>query len=82
MVRFLLRHGLVRVVGGRLVPALMVWDLAVLANRTRRIPVVDRGLRRGASAARDGLGTVVRRGSDRARRTRDRRRSADPTDRA
>ena len=52
MFRFLVRHGLVRVVGGRLVPALMVWDLAVLANKTRQIPIVDRGLRRGASAAR------------------------------
>jgi hypothetical protein len=77
MVRFLLRHGLVRVVGGRLVPAMMVWDLAVLANRTRRIPIVDRGLRRGASAARDGLGTVVRRGSGGVRRTRGRRHHAD-----
>ncbi len=51
MFRFLVRHGFVRVVGGRLVPILMVWDLAVIANRVRQIPAVDRGLRRGASAA-------------------------------
>jgi hypothetical protein len=80
MVRFLLRHGLVRVVGGRLVPAMLVWDLAVLANKTRQIPIVDRGLRRGATVAVDGLGTVVRRGSRRARRTRLRRRPAHPRD--
>jgi hypothetical protein len=52
MFRFLVRHGLVRVVGGRLVPVMIVWDVAVIANRVRQIPVVDRGLRRGASAAR------------------------------
>jgi hypothetical protein len=79
MFRFLLRHGLVRVVGGRLVPALLVWDLAVLANRTRRIPVVDRGLRRGASAARDRLGSVVLPGSGRRRARRGSRgRPSDP----
>jgi hypothetical protein len=60
MLRFLMRHGLVRMVGGRAVPALLVWDLAVLANRTRRIPVVDRGLRRGAGAARRGLEAAAR----------------------
>ncbi len=80
MFRFLLRHGLVRVVGGRLVPALMVWDLAVLANKTRRIPIVDRGLRRGASAARGGLGSVVRGGPGRVRRRGTRRRRAEPGD--
>ena len=42
MLRFIARHGLVRVIGGRAVPALMLWDLAMLANRTRQIPVVDR----------------------------------------
>lgn len=52
MFRFLVRHGLVRVVGGRLVPVLIVWDVAVIANRVRQIPAVDRGLRRGANAAR------------------------------
>jgi hypothetical protein len=51
MLRFLARHGLVRVVGGRAVPVLLAWDLIVLADRMRRIPVVDRGLRRGAGAA-------------------------------
>ena len=51
MLRFVARHGLVRLIGGRAVPALFLWDLAMLANRTRRIPAVDRGLRRGASAA-------------------------------
>ena len=51
MFRFLVRHGFVRVVGGRLVPILLVWDLAVIANRVRQIPAVDRGLRRGAAAA-------------------------------
>ncbi len=80
MVRFLLRHGLVRVVGGRLVPAMLVWDIAVLANKTRQIPIVDRGLRRGASAARDGLGSVVLAGSSRARRRESRRRRDDPGD--
>ena len=68
MIRFLVRHGLVRVVGGKLVPALMVWDIAVLANKTRRIPIVDRGLRRGATAARHGVGSAVRRGVGRTRR--------------
>ncbi len=51
MLRFLVRHGAVRVVGGRLVPILLVWDVAVIANRVRQIPAVDRGLRRGATAA-------------------------------
>ena len=79
MIRFLLRHGAVRVVGGKLVPALMVWDIAVLANKTRQIPVVDRGLRRGATAARDGLGSAVRYGVDRRpRRVLGRRRRVDP----
>jgi hypothetical protein len=50
MLRFLLRHGAVRMIGGRAVPVLMLWDLAMLANRARKIPVVDRGLRRGAAA--------------------------------
>lgn len=59
MIRFLLRHGLVRFVGERAVPAMIVWDIVVLADRTRRIPMVDRNLRRGAGAARRGLGAVV-----------------------
>ena len=50
MMRFLLRHGAVRLIGGRAVPALMLIDLAMLANRARKIPVVDRNLRRGAGA--------------------------------
>jgi hypothetical protein len=50
MLRFLIRHGAVRMIGGRAVPVLMLWDLAMLANRARKIPVVDRGLRRGAAA--------------------------------
>jgi hypothetical protein len=67
MIRFLLRHGAVRVVGGRLVPALMVWDIAVLANKTRQIPIVDRGLRRGATAARHGVGSAAGYGMRRTR---------------
>ena len=47
MMRFLLRHGAVRLIGGRAVPALMLIDLAMLANRARKVPVVDRNLRRG-----------------------------------
>ena len=58
MVRFLLRHGMVQFIGGRAVPVLVVWDVVVIANRARRIPVVDRGLRRGVGAARRGFGTV------------------------
>lgn len=59
MVRFLLRHGLVRLIGGRAVPVMIVWDVVVLTDRVRRIPVVDRGLRRGVGAARRGLGTAL-----------------------
>ena len=59
MVRFLLRHGLVRFIGGRAVPVMVAWDVVVLANRARRIPVVDRGLRRGVGAARRGFGTAL-----------------------
>ena len=59
MLRFVMRHGLVRLIGGRAVPALLVWDAVVLANRARRIPVVDRGLRRGASIARRGVISAV-----------------------
>lgn len=55
MLRFVMRHGLVRLIGGRAVPALFVWDALVLANRARRIPVVDRGLRGGATLARRGV---------------------------
>jgi hypothetical protein len=50
MMRVLLRHGAVRLIGGRAVPALMLIDLAMLANRARKVPVVDRNLRRGAAA--------------------------------
>jgi hypothetical protein len=59
MLRFVMRHSLVRLIGGRAVPALLVWDALVLANRARRIPLVDRGLRRGAGLARRGLGSVA-----------------------
>lgn len=59
MFRFLLRHGAVRMIGGRAVPVLMLWDLAMLANRARKIPVVDRGLRRGAAAAADRFATTI-----------------------
>lgn len=59
MVRFLLRHGMVRLIGGRAVPVMVVWDVVVLADRARRIPVVDRGLRRGVGAARRGFGTAL-----------------------
>jgi hypothetical protein len=51
MLRFIARHGLVRMIGGRAVPALLLWDLAVMANRARQIPAVERGLRRGVDAA-------------------------------
>ena len=59
MLRFVARFGIVRLVGRRAVPALLVWDLAMLANRTRRIPLVDRTLRRGVGAARRGVGSAV-----------------------
>jgi hypothetical protein len=59
MLRFIARHGLVRMIGGRAVPALLLWDLAMLANRTRRIPVVDRGVRRGADMAVRGVRSVA-----------------------
>jgi len=58
MLRFVARFGIVRLVGRRAVPVLLVWDLAMLANRTRRIPLVDRTLRRGAGAARRGVGAA------------------------
>ena len=59
MMRFLLRHGAVRLIGGRAVPALMLIDLAMLANRTRKVPVDDRNLRRGVGAVRRRASTVV-----------------------
>jgi hypothetical protein len=59
MLRFAMRHGLVRLIGGRAVPLMIVWDVAVLANKARRIPLVDRSLRRGAGAAVRGAGSVV-----------------------
>jgi hypothetical protein len=66
MLRFVARFGLVRLIGRRAIPALIVWDLAGVANRTRQIALVDRTLRRGASAARRGIGSAV---SRRRRRT-------------
>lgn len=69
MLRFIARHGLVRLIGGRAVPALMVWDLAVLANRARQIPVVERNLRRGVDAAGSRVaGAVAGRRARRGRR--------------
>ena len=53
MWRWLVRYGAIRVVGRRAVPVLMLWDAAVMANRVRRIPAVDRTIRRSAAAAAD-----------------------------
>jgi len=53
MMRWLLRYGAIRLVGRRALPVLMAWDAAVLANKARQIPAVDRTLRRGAAAAAD-----------------------------
>lgn len=77
MLRFAMRHGLVRLIGGRAVPLMLVWDVAVLANKARRIPLVDRTLRRGAGAAVRGAGSVA--ASPRLR-TRPRRRVRRPPD--
>jgi hypothetical protein len=60
MLRFAVRHGLVRLIGGRAVPLMIVYDVAVLANKARRIPLVDRTLRKGAGVAVRGAGSVVR----------------------
>ena len=60
MLKFAMRHGLVRLIGGRAVPLMWAWDIAVLANKARRIPMVDRSLRRGAGVAVRGAGSVVR----------------------
>jgi hypothetical protein len=59
MFRFIARHGLVRLIGGRAVPALLLWDLAMLANRARQIPVVERNLRRGVDAAGSRVARAV-----------------------
>jgi hypothetical protein len=59
MLKFAMRHGLVRLIGGRAVPLMWAWDIAMLANRARRIPLVDRSLRRGAGVAARGAGSVV-----------------------
>ena len=61
MLKFLIRAGLIRVVGRRAVPALMLIDVAMLANRARRIPVVDRNLRRGAAAVADQVASRLER---------------------
>ena len=69
MFRFIARHGLVRLIGGRAVPALLLWDLAMLANRARQIPVVERNLRRGVDAAGSRVaGAVAGRRPRRGRR--------------
>ena len=59
MLRFLLRHGAVRLVGGRAVPALMLIDLALMANRARQVPAVDRALRRGVGAVQRGAASAA-----------------------
>ena len=59
MMRWLLRYGAIRLVGRRALPVLMVWDAAVLANKARQIPVVDRTLRRGAAAAADRVADAL-----------------------
>jgi hypothetical protein len=59
MLRFAARYGLVRMAGRRVLPVLMVWDAMVMANKVRQIPVVDRGLRRGAGAARRRVAGAV-----------------------
>jgi hypothetical protein len=59
MLRFVARHGLVRVIGGRAVPVLLAWDVLVLANRTRQLPVVDRNLRRVAGVAKQRIGSAA-----------------------
>ena len=59
MLKMLMRHGIVRVVGRRAMPVLLLWDIAVLANKARQIPVVDRGLRRGAAAAADRFAATL-----------------------
>ena len=88
MWRWLVRYGAIRVVGRRAVPVLMLWDAAVMANRVRRIPAVDRSLRRGAAAAADRLADTLeglnpsvgraspRRSAQARRRDGDRRRDA------
>ena len=75
MFRFIARHGLVRLIGGRAVPALLLWDLAMLANRARQIPVVERNLRRGVNAAGSRVAGAVA-----GRRPRRGRRGAAPDD--
>ena len=55
MFRFLAKHGLVRVIGGRAVPVLVAWDVLVMANRTRQIPIVDRTLRRAGRVTRERI---------------------------
>ena len=59
MWRWLVRYGAIRVVGRRAVPVLMLWDAAVMANRVRQVPAVDRAIRRGAAAAADRLADTL-----------------------
>ncbi len=47
MLKFVMRHGLVRHDRRPCGPVDVGWDVAVLANKARRIPVVDRTLRKG-----------------------------------
>ena len=46
--KYAARHGLIRVIGGKAVPALLAWDMLMLANRTRRNPYVDRACARAS----------------------------------
>ena len=69
MRRWLLRYGAIRLVGRRVLPILMIWDAAVLANKARQIPVVDRTLRRGAAAAADRFAETLEQVGPRVRPT-------------
>jgi hypothetical protein len=85
MLRFLARHGLVRMIGGRAVPVLFAWDIVMLANRTRRIPIVDRNLRRAGRNARGrleeaGAAAAARRAARRDERAASRAARADDRD--
>lgn len=61
MARWVFRIAVLRLLGRRAMPALMALDLLFLANRVRRIPTVDRSLRRAASTAGGPLHRAARR---------------------
>ena len=73
--KYAARHGLIRVIGGKAVPALLAWDMLMLANRTRRNPYVDRVLRKSFAVARDKARATAEARS-RERKERIRRRAA------